>query len=645
MGASDSKEQQTTEEHKKETTKVKESDSVAARPKIVHSTDSRRPTTENVEQRARRRERIKARTLSDQISGTSGRKTIVKYEKADKLMVMAIDFGTTFSGYAYSFLSNKKDILTNYWQKTQIKTPTIVLMDKQKKFHSFGQEAKENYIALIKKREHQQWYYFENFKMKLFVQEGPLDKSMKLAEIFHKEVPAIDVFAAAIEYMKDHFLDKLHNGNDKEKVVTVKDVHFILTVPAIWSDLSKQFMRQAAIMAGIPDGALSLALEPEAASLYCKGNLKDSKVTLGTRYIVADLGGGTADFTCHEVNMDQTLKELQKPSGGDYGGTTVDNAFRKILNKIFGANVLDLFKRQNMEEYCDLFDRFQLKKKTFDGNEKIILVFPLALLELFEDETEETVDETLKTSPYKGRVEFKLGKMFITVDLAKDIFNEAVQKIVDKTSDLLKAVSDIEALVLVGGFSESPYLQEVMKKKFDMKTMFDSQKMLHVYSPVEPASAVIKGAVIYGHQPRAIDSRVCKYSYGIARMMRFKDHHEEKRCVTIKGVTWCNDLFNKHIEVGQNVRLDDDFKAEEYFPVIGEMKQAVLEVYVSPKHNPTYVDDEGCQLVGLIPVDLTGGDVHAKVLVKLIFGGTELRIEVVEEKTGKTTIGHVDFLG
>ena len=70
---------------------------------------------------------------------------------------------------------------------------------------------------------------------------------MKIADMFDKELPALDVFAAAIEYMMNHFLDKLHNGSDKEKIITVKDVHFMITVPAIWSDLSKQFMRQAAV--------------------------------------------------------------------------------------------------------------------------------------------------------------------------------------------------------------------------------------------------------------------------------------------------------------------------------------------------------------------------------------------------------------
>ena len=67
---------------------------------------------------------------------------------------------------------------------------------------------------------------------------------MKLADMFDKEIEALDIFAAAIEYLKDHFLDKLHT---KGIQVTVDDVHFIITVPAIWSDLSKQFMRQAAV--------------------------------------------------------------------------------------------------------------------------------------------------------------------------------------------------------------------------------------------------------------------------------------------------------------------------------------------------------------------------------------------------------------
>ena len=316
-----------------------------------------------------------------------------------------------------------------------------------------------------------------------------------------------------------------------------------------------------------------------------------------------------------------------------------------MLTRIFGADVLHSFKENFMDKYHELFDGFQLKKKRFDGNCKIILQIPLELHKIYEETVGESVQLTLNSSPYKGRIEFKLGKMFILEGLAKDMFDEAVQKIVDKTTELLRAENDIEAIYMVGGFSESPYLLDRMITMFDGKKLYDSKKRLHVLSPDEPASAVIQGAVVYGHQPNAIDSRICKYSYGIARMMRFKEQHKEQKRVPINGVDWCDDLFNKHIEVGQTVRTDDDFKDEEYFPVTGEMKQAVLEVYASPNHNPTYIDDPGCQLIGLIRIDLTGGDVEAKVLVKLIFGGTELRIEAKEEKTGKMTIGHVDFLG
>jgi len=43
--------------------------------------------------------------------------------------------------------------------------------------------------------------------------------------------------------------------------------------------------------AGIPDKMLSLALEPETASLYCHKNLKNIRVKVGCRYMVLDLGG------------------------------------------------------------------------------------------------------------------------------------------------------------------------------------------------------------------------------------------------------------------------------------------------------------------------------------------------------------------
>ena len=59
---------------------------------------------------------------------------------------------------------------------------------------------------------------------------------------------AIDVFTEAIRYIKSHLLGVL-NDPDRQKQIKIEketDIHWVLTVPAIWNDLSKKFMREAA---------------------------------------------------------------------------------------------------------------------------------------------------------------------------------------------------------------------------------------------------------------------------------------------------------------------------------------------------------------------------------------------------------------
>lgn len=53
----------------------------------------------------------------------------------------------------------------------------------------------------------------------------------------------------AIEYLKDHLLDTLQSKSKTSSRVdiTVKDVHFVITVPAIWDDKAKLIMREAAM--------------------------------------------------------------------------------------------------------------------------------------------------------------------------------------------------------------------------------------------------------------------------------------------------------------------------------------------------------------------------------------------------------------
>lgn len=64
------------------------------------------------------------------------------------VMVAAIDFGTTFSGYAFSFKNNIHNIFMNTnWGENigfqSYKTPTCVMVDSSNIYQAFGYEAEE----------------------------------------------------------------------------------------------------------------------------------------------------------------------------------------------------------------------------------------------------------------------------------------------------------------------------------------------------------------------------------------------------------------------------------------------------------------------------------------------------------------------
>lgn len=92
-----------------------------------------------------------------------------------RIVVAAIDFGTTCTGYAYYLRRDHgtriADInIDQAWlgsAEMGLQAPTTVLMDPEKKFHSFGFEAEAKYKTLTLKTEHTDWFYFRHFKMKL----------------------------------------------------------------------------------------------------------------------------------------------------------------------------------------------------------------------------------------------------------------------------------------------------------------------------------------------------------------------------------------------------------------------------------------------------------------------------------------------
>jgi len=76
-----------------------------------------------------------------------------------------------------------------------------------------------------------------------FVNKG-LNRGSEVEDINGKRMSAMTLFSMAINYMRGHLMTAL-----KKQVPEIEqsDVMFVITVPAIWNDGSKQFMREAAI--------------------------------------------------------------------------------------------------------------------------------------------------------------------------------------------------------------------------------------------------------------------------------------------------------------------------------------------------------------------------------------------------------------
>lgn len=88
--------------------------------------------------------------------------------KCKGLFVAAIDFGTTYSGYAFSSTNEWSKVLTSNWTGGKVitlKTPTAILLDSEQKFLAFGYEAEDMYMDLARDEEHEDHYFFHRFKM------------------------------------------------------------------------------------------------------------------------------------------------------------------------------------------------------------------------------------------------------------------------------------------------------------------------------------------------------------------------------------------------------------------------------------------------------------------------------------------------
>ncbi|XP_071126188.1 heat shock 70 kDa protein 12A-like [Mytilus edulis] len=577
---------------------------------------------------------------------TPGSKSI---EKNDFKLVAAIDFGTTFSGYAFSskddYKSNPLLVYAMVWPNEvyqSSKTSTTILLDADKKFHSFGFEAETDYANLAQDDKHRDWYYFRRFKMVLF-ENMNIDMDMMLKDETGKEMLALDVFSAAISYLKTNLLDMckrqhyLYNGDQ---------IRWILTVPALWNDRAKLFMRQAANQAGISQGQLVVALEPEAASLYCIEWMKRETsfdLEKGEKVLVLDAGGGTVDIAIHQIKENGRIQELHRANGGDWGGTKVDQEFKQLLIDIVGNQVYEELKSKHHNDYMDLFRVFEVaKRKDFSvaATGKVPIRLPSIVNELCKQINKKDINEIVSTNnTFINHIQLSRDKLLIDISIFKKLFEKTINEIKRHLQELYqkKDINDIRTIFMVGGFSYCHLLYDCIQKEFPS---------VRVKVPMEPAIAVIKGSVIYGHKPEIFSSRISVYTYGIETTEPFdrKEHPASKKMTeAIDGKYHCDKIFCIHVKEGETITLGSSVR-KTYKTIDPNQMGMDFKVYATKKKSPKFTDEPGCFYVGKLKVDLSGiapgKNKTREIEVELIYGGTELDAVARDTKAGREFRGH-----
>ncbi|XP_061169450.1 heat shock 70 kDa protein 12B-like [Saccostrea echinata] len=543
--------------------------------------------------------------------------------------VVAIDFETTYSGYAFAirkeFLKgnekNIEKIYTVHWNAGALisdKTPTTLLLDKKQNFVSFGNEA-ESLYGKMSEEERTDHYYFHRFKMLLYDKDGnvKITRNTILKDIKDKEMLAIDVFAHSIRYLRDHFLMNFEKNNlDKAYLPLDGEITWVLTVPAIWDEPAKQFMEEAAEKAGIPKDFLMICLEPEAAAIFCKCLPIEKGVDClnamqpGRRFIVLDAGGDTIDMAIQEVTEDGKLQEIDRAQGGDWGGIFVDAQFKEMLEEIVSKPIFEAFRMKYTGDYIDLFRFFERKKRANPMSKRVHMLVPLSFLDI----SGEDIKDLTKAQGFEKDVTWKRDKIFIEHKNYKEFYNHVIDKIVFKVEEILvsKEAKGTDVILMVGGFSESDLLQKRIRESFPA---------CKVIIPPECGLAVLKGAVIFGFDPNMIAARVVKYTYGVGTNTIFiEGTHPKSKKTLINGKNYCKDTFDVHVKKGKTVYIDETTDKTHY-PIYEDQTSVNFRVFTCEQADPKYIDDEGCNEMGslTVPMPDTNGGTNRKVKAKFKF--------------------------
>ncbi|MDA3054183.1 MULTISPECIES: molecular chaperone DnaK [unclassified Campylobacter] len=256
---------------------------------------------------------------------------------------------------------------------------------------------------------------------------------------------------------------------DAEAFLGEPVVDAVITVPAYFNDSQRKATKEAGTIAGL--NVLRIVNEPTAAALAYGLDKKEAE-----KIVVYDLGGGTFDVTVLETG-DSVVEVLATGGNAFLGGDDFDNKVIDFLASEFQAeNGIDLKN--------DVMAMQRLKEAAENAKKEL------------SSAMETTVNLPFITADATGP-----KHLMKTITRAK--FESMIDNLVDETIDTLKRVvseaglsmGDVKEVVMVGGSTRVPLVQEEVKKAFgkELNKSVNPDEVVAIGASVQ--GAVIKGDV------------------------------------------------------------------------------------------------------------------------------------------------------
>ena len=246
-------------------------------------------------------------------------------------------------------------------------------------------------------------------------------------------------------------------------------VDAVVTVPAYFNDSQRKATQDAGQIAGL--NILRIINEPTAAALaYGLNNGEDEK-----KILIFDLGGGTFDVSL--LQLDNGIFEVKSTSGHTHLGG-------EDFNNILIDYCISEFKKKH-EKYSDVTFESNRKviKKLRDACEQAKRVLSTAMSTIID------IDSLYKNSSLK----FTLTRAKLE-DLCKDEFEKCLKFVCNVLNDADIDKSEVDDIVLVGGSTRIPYINNMLKK------FFKRDKLCRDINPDEAVAygATIQAAILSG---------------------------------------------------------------------------------------------------------------------------------------------------